>query len=203
MPDNQPIRTPPTAQVVESPPRRQARSGRSLRHGDLRCRRRPDQAPGGAGALQPLAHQGAAGEICVDRRGSGGGNRRELARPPLRHAEKLRRQRRRGVRHRPDRRGGMEAARRENVLCPGRSDQARAVREDPRRAGRGRKDPWHAGQRHLLSRRRRPVLRHRGRAARQGEADRSGRGQERQASVLAPRGDREAVRPQPGLRRAS
>ena len=65
--------------------------------------------------------------------------------------------------------------------------------------GRGGKGPWHAGQRHLLPRGRRSVLRHRGRAARQGEAHRSGRGQERQAAVLAPRGDREAVRPQPGL----
>ena len=37
----------------------------------------------------------------------------------------------RGVRHRSDRRGGVEAARGENVLRPGRSDQARALREDP------------------------------------------------------------------------
>ena len=44
-------------------------ASRSLRHGDLRRHRRPDQAPGGAGALQPCAHQGAAGEIRADRRG--------------------------------------------------------------------------------------------------------------------------------------
>ena len=65
------------------------------------------------------------------------------------------------------------------------------------RVERGGEDPWHAGQRHLLPRRRRPVLWYRGGATRQREADRSGRGQGRQASVLAPRGDREAVRPQP------
>ena len=51
------------------------------------------------------------------------------------------------------------------------------------------------GQRHLLSRGRRSAVRHRGGAARQGEAHRSERGRRRQASLLAPRGDREAVRP--------
>ena len=61
--------------------------------------------------------------------------------------------------------------------------------------GERRKDPWHTGQCHLLPRSRRSVLWHRGRTARQGEAHRSGRGQEREAPVLAPRGDREAVRP--------
>ena len=43
-----------------------------------------------------------------------------------------------------------------------------------RRSRRGRKDPWHPGQCHFLSRGRRPVLRHRGGATRQGEAHRSG-----------------------------
>ena len=50
-------------------------AGRSLRHGDFRRQRRPDQAPGDAGALQSRAHQGAAGEICADRRRPGGGDR--------------------------------------------------------------------------------------------------------------------------------
>ena len=48
---------------------------------------------------------------------------------PLRHAEKLCRQRRRGVRHRPYRRGCVEAARGEDGVCPGRPDEARAVRQ--------------------------------------------------------------------------
>ena len=43
---------------------------------------------------------------------------------PLRHAEKLCRQRRRGVRCRPHRRGRMAAARGENGVCPGRPGEA-------------------------------------------------------------------------------
>ena len=58
------------------------------------------------------------------------------------------------------------------------------------------KSSRHKGQRHLLPGRRRPLLRHRGRPARQGEAHRAGRRRRRQAGVLAPRRDREAVRPQ-------
>ena len=62
------------------------------------------------------------------------------------------------------------------IVCPGRPDQARALRETSRRPRRGRKGPRHPRQRDLLSRGRRPALRHGGRAARQGEAHRSGRG---------------------------
>ena len=105
----------------------------------------------------------------------------------------------RGVRHRPDRRGRVEAARGENVVRPGRPDQARAVREDPRRIGRARKRPTaHRATSSSISpsptgssapwssssARRSSPIRARTR---------------REASVLAPRGDREAVRPQPGF----
>ena len=98
-------------------------AGRSLRHGDLRRRRRPDQAPGDARALQPVAHQGAAREIRVDRRGPRRRNRRKLARGPSRHAEELRRECRGRVRHRPDRRGCLAAAWEKDVLHPWRPDR--------------------------------------------------------------------------------
>ena len=100
------------------------------------------------------------------------------------HAEKLCRQRRRGVRRRPYRRGRVEAAGGEDVVCPGRPDQARVVRKTSRRTRGGRKDPRHPGQRHLLSRGRRSALRRRGGAARQGEAHRSGR-RSRTASLVS------------------
>ena len=94
MPDNHPIRNPPAAQVVESPPRRQARPADPCAmvifgaSGDLTKRL---VMP----ALYNLSRTKVLPEkFALDRRGPGGGNRGKLARPSLRHAEKLRRQRR-------------------------------------------------------------------------------------------------------------
>ena len=58
--DKVPIRTPSAARLIECPPRREAKPGRSLRAGHLWRHRRSDQATGGAGTLQSFAQQSAA-----------------------------------------------------------------------------------------------------------------------------------------------
>ena len=118
-------RVAPTAQVVESPPRRQAKPADPCAMvifgagGDLTKR-----------LVMPALYNLSRTKVLPDKFALIGvdlarGNRRELARPSLRHAEKLRRQRRGGVRRRPHRRGGVEAACGENVLRSGRPHQAR------------------------------------------------------------------------------
>ena len=128
MPDNLPIRTPQTAQVIACPPRRQAKPADPCAMvifgatGDLTKR-----------LVVPALYNLSRTKMLPEKFALIGvarteGTARKLARPSSRHAEKLCRQRRRGVRRRPDRRGCVEAACGEDVLCPGRPDQARAVR---------------------------------------------------------------------------
>ena len=196
MPDTQPIRVPSSSQRVAVAATPAAEAGRSLRHGDLRRRRRSHQASGDAGPLQPRAQQGAAGKLRPDRHRPRARDCRTVARQPLRHAEDLCRQRRLGIRRRQHRRGGVGAAGGADDVHLRRFHQARDLRQHPRRAGQGGEGAWHEGQRHLLPGCRRPLLRHRRRPARQGEAHPAGRRRCWQAVVLAPRRDREAVRPQ-------
>ena len=180
-----------------SSPRRGVQpSRRSLHDGDLRRQRRSDKTPGDAGALQPFAHQGAAGEIRFDRRGPcASGTARELARPPSRHAEKLRRQCRRRVRRRRDRRDGVEAAGGEDDLRPGRLDEPELY--EKLRGALAEAEKTQGTQGNVIfylavaDRFFGTVVEQLGKA----KLTDAEQGRERQASVLAPRGDREAVRP--------
>ena len=138
-------------------------SCRSLRHGRLRRQRRSDQASGGAGPLQPRAHQVAAGEFCADRRRAHRRKRRKLARPPYvtcLKALSATTPAEFDVDHIDE--DVWKQPCREDVLHPWRPDQARGVREASRRPGQGRKSARHTGQCDLLSRGRRWALWHRG-----------------------------------------
>ena len=55
--------------IVHAPPREASARRRGLRHRHFWCVWRSDQAPGHAGAVQPGAHQGAAGKFRPYRRG--------------------------------------------------------------------------------------------------------------------------------------
>ena len=175
MPDTQPIRVPSSSQRVESPPRRRPKPADPCAMvifgagGDLTKRL---VMP----ALYNLAHSKVLPEnFALIGVGHAAGHCRTVARQPLRHAEDLRRQRRLGIRRRQHRRGGVGAAGGEDDVHLRRFHQARALRQHPRRAGRGGEGAWHEGQRHFLPRCRRSLLRYRRRPARQGQAHPAGR----------------------------
>ena len=110
MSDDNPIRMPPTAQVIECPPRRQAKPADPCAmvifgaSGDLTKR-----------LVMPALYNLSRTKMLPEKFALIGVARAEetrgkLARPPPRGAEKLCRQWRRGIRYRPDRRGCVEAA---------------------------------------------------------------------------------------------
>ena len=158
----------PSPQKLTSPRTEAASETGSVRHGDFRRHRRPDQATGHSRALQPVPHQRAAGAIRADRRRPARGNRKELDRQSPCCVAELCRQCERRVQCRPSRRGGLDAARVKHVVHPWRYDRPRALREHSRRPRQTRRPP----QCDLLSRHRGSAFRRRGGATRQSRTHR-------------------------------